>query len=312
MILAAGLGTRLEPITNEIPKALVPVLGVPNIVRIIRRLASAGIKEIVINTYWLADILETSLEDGAALGVAIAYSREKTLLGTGGGIKKALPLLGGEPFLVANGDALFAPDFERIAAFHRRTGALATMVVVRSKDAARAGAVGLDGTGQVRHLVWAGERDRVKESFMFTGVHVLSPAIGDLLPDRGCIVRQTYIPMVERRIPLFGLPEKGYFSDLGTPARYLKANADLAQGRHRIADVHPPAGGVYVGSGVSIGERCRLLPGTVIGDGARIAEGITLERSVIFGGASIDESLSNAIVTAAGRIVRVGPEAALS
>jgi NDP-sugar pyrophosphorylase family protein len=304
MILAAGLGTRLEPITDEIPKPLVPVLGVPNIVRIIQRLKRADIFEIVINTHWLGEVLEAYLGDGGSLGVEIAYSREEILLGTGGGIKKALPLLGDDPFLVVNGDALFAPDFERAAAFHRASGAVATMVVRRDPDADKYGAVGLDRDGVVRQLVWAGDASIVDERFMFTGMHVLDPDIGDRLPDRGCIVRETYIPMLEKGVPFVGLPEDGYFCDLGTPSRYLEANQKLARGDEILADVEAPKNGVYIGQDALLGEGCRLLPGTVLGDRVSVAPGTTLENTVVFEGAKIREDLTSAIVTSRGTVVR--------
>jgi mannose-1-phosphate guanylyltransferase len=304
MILAAGLGTRLEPITKEIPKPLVPVLGVPNIVRIIRRLRHAGIFEIVINTHWLGEVLEAYLGNGRALGVEIAYSREEVLLGTGGGIKKALPLLGDKPFLVVNGDALFAPDFEQAALFHKASGAVATMVVRRDSEAEAYGAVGLDRDNVVRQLVWAGDASRAEARFMFTGMHVLEPEIGDRLPDKGCIVRETYIPMLEEGVPFIGLPEDGYFCDLGTPSRYLEANQKLARGDEILADVEAPESGVYIGKDVSLGMRCRLLPGTVIGDRVRVAPGTTLENTVVFEDAEVNEDLSSVIVTSKGTVVR--------
>ncbi len=303
MILAAGLGTRLDPITKEIPKPLVPVLGIPNIIRIIRRLEAFGVREIVINTHWLGDRLRAALGDGSAFGVAIAYSPEAELLGTGGGIKRALPLLGDDPFLVINGDALFAPRFEQIVAHHRKHGSLATLVVRRDAAAARYGAVGLDGDGRVRRLVWAGDADRVAESFMFTGMHLLHQDIGARLPDAGCIVRETYIPMLEEGIPFFGLPQDGYFCDLGTPARYLAANADLACGRARMADVDSAEGGVYIGADVSLGEGCRLRSGTVLGDRVRVAPGATIERAVVLEGATVSGDVSNAVVTSNGIVV---------
>ena len=108
MILAAGLGTRLRPLTDTVPKPLLPVAGTPAVVRLMRWLRGAGIREIVINLHHLPDRIEDALGNGDLFDVDIVYSREPELLGTGGGIKKALTLLGDGPFLVINGDVVFA------------------------------------------------------------------------------------------------------------------------------------------------------------------------------------------------------------
>ena len=152
MILAAGLGTRLKPITDHLPKPLVPVVGVPNIVRLIAHLKRFDITEIVINTHYLPEIIENALGDGARHGVGIVYSRETEILGTGGGIKRALPHLGDETFVVINGDSLFTPDISRAVRMHKKQKALATLLVGEDPESDKYGAVGLDRDGRIRKL----------------------------------------------------------------------------------------------------------------------------------------------------------------
>ena len=177
MILAAGLGTRLRPITDHLPKPMVPVVGVPNIIRTILQLKNAGIENIVINTHWHPEAMKQRLGNGAEWGCEIRYSDEPMLLGTGGGIKKALPFLGNGHFLVVNGDALFAPDFKRILQFHEERDAEATLVLRRDPAAESYGAVGVDACGKIRRMVWAGRDIPNLTPYMFCGVHVLSPEI---------------------------------------------------------------------------------------------------------------------------------------
>src|SRR5262249_29522472 len=114
MVLCAGLGTRLKPITEKIPKPLVPVLNVPNLVHTLHLLKRTGIDEIVINTYHLPQALEDYLGDGRRWKMRIHYSRESVLLGTGGGLKKAEPFFEGEPFLLANCDFITNVDLQPI------------------------------------------------------------------------------------------------------------------------------------------------------------------------------------------------------
>jgi len=305
MILAAGLGTRLRPLTERVPKPLVPVVGTPNIVRTIAHLRSFGITEIVVNLHHLPDAIRGALGDGSALGVSIAYSSEPQILGTGGGIRQALPLLGDETFVVLNGDALFAPDFDAALRAHRRRGALATLILREDPQAEEFGAVGLDGEDRIRRLVWAGDPAAGDRRAMFTGVHMLEPGIASRLPDEGCIVRQTYAPLVEAGAPLYGTLDRGYFCDLGTPRRYLEANLDLVTGRERLPGLEPPPDGVFLGSGVEIGADCRIEPGAVIGDRARLAGGIRIRRTVVLEGAEVTTDTESAIVAPGGLSIPV-------
>ncbi len=305
MILAAGLGKRLDPITKELPKPLVPVVGLPNIVRIIRRLQEAGIRQIVLNSHWLPEVLTAHLGDGSRYGVSLQYSHEETLLGTGGGIKKALPMLGGDTFLVVNGDALFAPDLAAVIAYHRSHSGPATLVVRQDPQAESYGQVGLDTGNRLRRLVWAGDDNLVDKRYMFTGLHVLDPDIAPRLPERGCIVRETYIPMLEAGIPLYGCPVAGYFCDLGTPERYLQANIDLVTGHVSLPDLTPTEDGIHVGTNIQLGDACRLLPGTVLGDNVQVAKGVRIAQSVVMDGATVDRDLNRAIVTPGGTILKI-------
>ncbi len=303
MILAAGLGTRLRPITDHLPKSLVPVVGVPNIVRAITVLRGAGIHEIVINTCHLAQILEDTLGNGSRHGVQIAYSREEELLGTGGGIRRALPLLGEETFLVVNGDALFVPNIERALATHRNRGSLATLIVREDSRAEAYGTVGLDSEGRIRKLVWAGETEHVVRNCMFTGAHVIEPEICDRLPKTGCIVRQTYIPALEQGVPLFGVTTSRPCFDLGTPKRYLEANLAVVAGEIRLDDYEPPRGGIHVGQDVTIGKDCHIGRGVILCDGVSVAPGVCLDRVMVFPGGRVEDDLNDVVVLSDGQVL---------
>ena len=304
MILAAGLGTRLRPVTDTIPKPLLPVVGVPNIVLTISRLRKAGIREIVINTHWLKERLKSHLGDGSRYGVAIAYSdEEKALLGTGGGIRNALPLLGDDDFIVVNGDALFAPDLEAAVSFHHQKKAHATLIVRSDPKAEQYGAVGFDTAGRVRKLVYGGRHHADLTYDMFTGVHIISKQVCERLPSNGCIVRNTYIPMVEEGAPIFALEMDGYFCDLGTVGRYLSANSALITQEESIPDIPIPSNGIFIGADCRIDSRATLSLGTIICDHVVIEGAVHIERSIILENGRVNQSISNAVVTSEGVIV---------
>ncbi len=295
MILAAGLGTRLRPITDTIPKPLVPVVGIPNIVRTILHLEKLGIRQVVINVHHLGDALMETLGDGSAFGVDIEYSIEEVLLGTGGGVKKALPLLGDDPFLVVNGDALFAPDFRQIVAKHRERGGLATMILREDENAEAFGAVGLNQEGRVVRLVYAGDESLAVDHYMFTGCQVLHPDIGERLPDNGCIVRQTYIPMMEQGLAVYGHVDRTCFFDLGTPQRLLTANTALLSGETTIDGFESP-GPYFIDGGADVDNGACIEAGAVVCAWARVDAGVRVARCLVMPGARVRQSVEGAIV----------------
>ena len=164
MILAAGRGERLRPLTDRTPKPLIPIAGAPLIVHQLRWLARAGIDDVVINVHHLAAAIEVALGDGSAFGVRITYSRETTLLDTGGGIVKALPLLGTQPFLVLNGDIWTDFRFERL---RLARSDLAQLVLVPTPANRPTGDFGLIGDRVTRS----------QRSLVYCGISVLDPAL---------------------------------------------------------------------------------------------------------------------------------------
>ena len=285
-----------------------PIVGVPNIVRIIEHLKRFDISEIVINLHHLGECIESALGNGSHLNVNIEYSKESEILGTGGGIKKARHLLGNETFIVINGDILFPFDLKQAVEAHAENCGLATMVVRPDPLAETHGAVGLDGNRKVRRLVGAGNQAHCTGSYMFTGVHVLESAIFDLLPENGCIVRGTYMPLVTRQGPLFGIEDKSSFFDLGTVSRFIEANSKLVTGRSTIKGFSPPPEGFHIGAGVTIDSECTISPGCVICDGSTLKGNITLNNTIVMQGATVSKSHKNAVVLRDGTVMKQGDD----
>ncbi len=302
MILAAGFGTRLRPLTEERPKLLVPVLGQPLIEHTLELLRRWGIEQVVINLHHLPQAIPAALGDGSRLGLEIRYVVEEgEIRGTGGGIRGARHLLDrGSTFLVLNGDMLLEPDLPAALELHRRLGAVATMVLRRDPRASSYGAVEVDGQGRVRRLLgrpaWEGEPLRTT---MFTGVHLLEPEVFDLLPERGCVVRQLYQPALEVGRVIGGFVDRGTWVDLGTVEDYLAANLALASGELALGHLPPaPPGGLWVAPGARVAAPELLRPPVVIGAGAEITAPV--ERAVVWDGAVVDRPVAGAVVTPRG------------
>ncbi|MBM4123903.1 MAG: NDP-sugar synthase [Nitrospira sp.] len=237
MILAAGLGTRLRPLTNHRPKPLLPIAGRPLIVWNLLLLRRHGITEVIVNLHHLGPLIEEALGDGAALGLRLTYSYEPVILGTGGGIKQAEPFFCGEPFLVLNSDTLLEIDLGAVMQFHHRQGGLATMVLRDDPEAARWGAVEVDADQRVLRINGRGVADvGPSATRMFAGVHVMHPKLlRDVPAGRESSIIDAYIREIERGEAVFGFRMTGYWSDVGTPQRYEEAQRDVDAGRIDLA-----------------------------------------------------------------------------
>ena len=232
MVLAAGVGSRLRPLTDSTPKALVDVGGRPLIELVIRRLKRAGVDSVVVNAFHLADKLEAFLK-GADLGVRVTVSREDVLLDTGGGLKNAARFLqGGEPFFLHNVDVVTAIDLGALYAAHRASGALATLAVRRRPSSRQ---LLFDAAGRLRgreadgRLQWAGEPAPQAERLAYDGVQVVSPALLPRLTEDGVFpILSAYLRLASEGADLRAFRSDAWaWADVGSPEK-LEAARRLA------------------------------------------------------------------------------------
>lgn len=234
MILAAGLGTRMRPLTETVPKALAPVAGRPLVAYALRFLHAQGIKHVVINLHHLGDTIRATLGDGSPYGVQISYSPEDPLLETGGGIKNAQAFLDGETFVVLNCDAILDLDLAAVLDAHRRTQAIGTLVLRSDPKAAEYGLLEINAAGRVRRL--RGEPAEVDEpvsAYMFTGCQILEPRIFDFMPEGKpfSTTRETYPALLRTGEPLYGFVHTGPWMVVDTPEDIARATQAITSGR---------------------------------------------------------------------------------
>ncbi len=241
MILAAGFGSRLRPLTDRVPKPLVQAGGHPLIAYPLALVRAAGIRDVVVNLHHHGDQIRAALGDGAAYGVRIRYSEENPILDTGGAIRHAEALLGGEPFVMLNSDVVIDLDLRSLIDWHLARGALATMVLRPDSDAAHYGLIEIDARQRIRRIL--GQPPAVAEpltALMFTGVHVFEPALfAHLGHGSFSITRHTYPAMLAAGCPLFGYVFDGYWRALDTHAGLAAARAELDR-RACLAPPHRP------------------------------------------------------------------------
>ena len=299
MVLAAGLGTRMRPLTLLRAKPALPVLNRPLIQWTLDLLARHGVTEVIVNLHHLPKTMVRAVGDGRALGLDVAWSREVRILGTGGGPRKVRDLLGDEPFFLVNGDVLFDFDLTELLRRHRAAGARATLALVPNPEPRRYSSIMTGAGGWVRSLARLPRPSRGQPS-LFTGIHVLDPSLLDRLHEGPSdIVRDLYAPLIAEGEDILGVRVKGAWYDFGSPALYLRSQLKmlstgfrgLARGPlvHPAARVHPRARvkRSVVGAGAVVGEGAELV-GSVLWDGVRVGAGARVRGSILATGSRVE------------------------
>ena len=269
MVLAAGLGTRLRPLTEHRAKALVPVGNRPALAHVLERVRAAGIARVVVNAHHHLDQLRAFAAGPSGAGVAL--SEETELLGTAGGVQRAAALLGAGDVLLWNADILADVDVAALLGAHRGGATLLVQPLARGH-----GSVGLDEAGRVVRLRKESFADEARGG-EFLGIHVLGAELRAGLPERGGLIEDVYLPAMARGVTLRAHLFEGPWHDIGTTASYLGANLAwlAARGLER-----------WVGPGASVAEGV-VLDGTVVGEGASVTGRGALARCVVWPGAAV-------------------------
>ncbi len=297
LLLSAGYGRRLRPLTVGRAKPALPLLDRPLILYTLDRLKEASVEEVFVNLHHLPETVEEVLSSYVPEGIEVTFCHEPKILGTGGALKSIRGLLDGEDhFLLVNGDSFFGFSFRPIIETHRASGAVATMALRPYPQKARYSRVTVGRDGRVAAIGGRPPRSPVtpEHDRMFVGLHCLSKEIWPFLPDRETfgINADIYPKVILAGQEVRGLDVRGTWHDIGTPVRYLAANLDLLHDSDLMVDadrfpevrLRPP---VYAGEGVSVGDDCILEDGVVLGRGTQVGESTILARVVTLDGAII-------------------------
>jgi NDP-sugar pyrophosphorylase family protein len=279
MVLTAGLGTRLRPLSYVRAKPAVPVAGEALICRIIGWLAGHGIRAVVLNLHYKPDTIRSEVGDGRALGVSVRYSPEDPILGSAGGPRRALPLLNADRFLLVNGDTLTDLDLVALARAHDASGAKVTMALIRNPDPAKYGGAVLDREGAV--VAFAPGGSGRSEAHLFIGVQAVDASVfEDLPPDVPTeTVAQVYPALIaDRPGSVRGFVCDASFFDIGTPADYLATALALAGREGR--DVLP------IGPGSRVDATARVVR-TALWNDVAVEAGVSLVDCIVTDGVRV-------------------------
>jgi mannose-1-phosphate guanylyltransferase len=286
MIMSAGVGTRLRPVTDLLPKPMVPIVNRPALYHILRLLHRHGLREVVINLHYLPEVIRDYLGDGGQFGMDIRYSLERDLLGTAGGVKKNADFLGQGTFLVMSGDALTDVDLTGLVAQHRRNGSVATMAVKEVADPSQYGVVVADDDGRVVGFQEKPTIEAARSRLCNCGIYVFEPEILSHIPEGQFddFGKRLFPDLLKQGVPFHAHAVNGYWSDVGNLREYMRSNADALAGRVSVelpgVEVRP---GVWVEDDLMLPESLYIEPPIAIGRNCQIGEGVILEGPAVIG-----------------------------
>lgn len=290
ILLVGGLGTRLRPLTDNVPKPMLPVAGVPLIVHQIARLRDAGVDHVVLATSYRAEVFSDGLGDGSDLGIRISYAYETEPLGTGGAIRHAAEALGDsgpdDPVVIFNGDIIDGHDIAGQVKYHANEDAAVTLYLTRVDDARAYGCVPTHG-GRVTAFL---EKmpDPVTNQIN-AGCYVFARRVIDTIPVGRpvSVERETFPGLLADGAVVLGQVDDAYWRDLGTPAAYVDGSADVVRGLVDSPARPGPPGESLVLPGATVDPSALLSGGTSVCVGARIGADARVDGAVVLPGAEI-------------------------
>ena len=302
VILVGGFGTRLRPLTRDIPKQMLPVVDRPMIEHVVAHLAGHGVTRVVLSLGFRPKVFADAYPDGTCAGLPLHYAVEPEPLDTAGAVRFAAleagigagtgPGSGSEgcdTFLVLNGDVLTDLDIGAMVASHRAAGAEATLALTEVDDPSRYGVVPTDAEGRVVGFVEKPDTESAPSRWINAGTYVLEPSILDRIPDgRPVSIEREVFPAMATERRLHAVRSDAYWIDTGTPEAYIRAQVDLVDGtRGDLPAVHPSA---QVDPGADV-ERSVVMAGVTVGPGARLCDAVVMDGATIGADATVDHSI---------------------
>lgn len=330
MVLAAGKGTRLLPLTGEIPKPMAPVVGKPIIQHIFELLAETELEEVHVNVHYLADSILGAYEDTTSVnGMKICMTREAELMGTAGSVRRIADRFN-DTFVVVMGDALTDVDVREVVAFHKEHGAMATMALMRVADTSQYGVVEMDSERNIASFQEKPRPDEAISNLANTGIYVLEPEALRYIPENTFFdfAKDVFPRLLAAGERLVGYEGDFYWSDIGNLEAYRAAQHDALSGKVRLnipgeqnaeglwvergARIHPTAdiqGRAVLRKDCVIGRGVTLIGDVTVGSDCWVRSGATIEQSILLPGSFIgDDAYLEGCIVGHGYDVRAGEQ----
>ena len=298
MVLAAGFGKRLQPLTRVLPKPMFPVVGRPLLSHTFDLLRSANISEIAVNIHHLPSSITNYFEKEKPPDLNLHFSHEDRILGTAGGIKKMQGFLEDGPFILINSDIITNIELDRVIDFHKKNNSKLTLVVRQDISPEQYDSIEICKDGRIVHFIGASSLDMPESTtrVMFTGIQIMEPEIFERIPaGQFCGTTEDIFPqLIQDEVPIYGYLHDGYWKDMGSRESYLQVNADALDEKVSLKGISPnqldnsfiiPP--VLVGHNCHIAENSKIGPHSVIGPNCKIKSGAVVENSILWEGVTI-------------------------
>lgn len=284
LIMAAGYGTRLEPLTIAVPKPMIPIVNVPCMQHNIELLKRYGFTNLVTNIHYHPEQIQNYFGDGFELGVNLTYSFEEKLLGTAGGVKKMGRLADvKETFLILSSDALTDINLDKIVAFHREKKALITIALAEVVDVTQFGVVITDDNDKITGFQEKPKQEEAKSKMVNAGIYVMEPEVLEMIPDGFYDFGKELFPkLMADKAAVYGYPMVEYWSDVGGLEKYIESSYDAMRGMVRVRIPGKKAArSTWLGKRANIDPSARFEGAVIVGDSCKIGKDVYIKDSVI-------------------------------
>ena len=284
LIMAAGYGTRLEPLTLAVPKPMVPIVNLPTMQHNIELLKRHGIKDITANIHYHPEQIENYFGDGDCLGVNLTYSYEEDLLGTAGGVKRMTEISRvNDTFLVLSSDALTDINIKHIIEYHKKKKALVTIALAKMEEVSQFGVVVHDADGKITGFQEKPKPEEAKGDQVNAGIYIFEPKVLKMIPDGPYdFGKQLFPELVEKGAPVYGYPMIEYWNDVGGLEKYIQSSYDAMKG---VVQIRIPGKRVsrstWIGLREKISQSARFEGSVIIGDRCSIGNDVYIKDAVI-------------------------------
>ncbi|MBU6450233.1 MAG: NDP-sugar synthase [Cyanobacteria bacterium REEB67] len=297
MVLAAGVGSRLDPLTADIPKPLVPVANVPVMQHLLQLLHRHDFRQVVANLHYLPEKLVDYFGDGSRFDIELEFRREEKLSGDAGGVRFCRDFLAGGTFIVLMGDLLTDIDLTYVLAQHRAKGALASIALKQVEDVSHFGVAMLDEKGLIKGFQEKPKKEEALSNLASTGIYILEPEVFNYIPAQGDygFGRQLFPTLVAEGLPVLGVEVGSYWSDVGTIEQYWHSNFDVLEGKMKVdmpgyEHIQTNGHSLYLAEGTVLDPTVTIGGNLVVGKGARIGAGVRLSGNNVIGAGAIVEA----------------------
>ena len=311
LVLAAGVGTRLDPLTKSVPKPLVPIGNRPVMEHVLRLLKHHNISDVSANLHYMADTIPQYFDGVSDLGQNLHFVKEDVLSGDAGGMRACKQYLSDSTFIVIMGDIITDIDLSFLVSRHKRSGAVASIALKPVSDVQHFGVARLDQNGLIQEFQEKPKPEEAISNLASTGIYVFEPGIFDYVPRSGDYMfgKELFPKLLRMGVPINGVRVLGHWADIGTIDAYKQASFDAVSG---VIDVDMPTnhydsdsdtdfnvlGSLHMGENCRIGEGAKIIGNVILGDNCTIGPGTILEDSIIWSNTTVgkDSRITNSII----------------